>query len=52
MPLVPIIRELTAAGYDGYFDVELLGEEIETKDYLFLLAHAKAAFEKLVVCKK
>ncbi|MGO8751304.1 MAG: sugar phosphate isomerase/epimerase family protein [Thermoguttaceae bacterium] len=52
VPLVPIIQALTAAGYDGYYDVELLGEEIETRDYLFLLDHAKAAFEKLVVLTK
>jgi sugar phosphate isomerase/epimerase len=52
MPLAPIVQELTAAGYDGYYDVELLGEEIESREYLFLLDHAKEAFEKLVVLRK
>ena len=37
-----------AAGYDGFYDVELLGEEIETSDYHSLLQHAKEAFARLV----
>lgn len=47
IPLGPIIAALKAAGYDGYYDVELLGEEIETYDYDSLLTHAKQAFEAL-----
>jgi sugar phosphate isomerase/epimerase len=47
IPLGPIIAALKAAGYDGYYDVELLGEEIETYDYDSLLTHAKQAFEGL-----
>lgn len=48
VPLVEIIAALKAAGYDGYYDVELLGEELETADYPSLLRHAKEAFAKLV----
>jgi len=48
IPLAQIIAELKSAGYDGYYDVELLGEEIETCDYDSLLEHAKAAFAELV----
>ena len=48
IPLESIVDALATAGYNGYYDVELLGEEIETKDYRSLLAHAKAAFERLV----
>lgn len=48
VPLAQIIAALKAAGYDGYYDVELLGEELETADYPSLLQHAKEAFEKLV----
>jgi sugar phosphate isomerase/epimerase len=48
VPLREIVAALKAAGYDGYYDVELLGEEIETIDYPSLLAHAKAAFAQLV----
>ncbi len=48
IPLKEIVAALSAAGYDGYYDVELLGEEIETSDYHALLEHAKQAFEELV----
>ena len=46
--LAEIVAALKAAGYDGYYDVELLGEEIEVSDYHSLLEHGKEAFEKLV----
>ena len=49
VPLRNIIKALTVAGYDGYYDVELIGEEIETADYQSLLEHAKQAFENLVI---
>jgi sugar phosphate isomerase/epimerase len=48
IPLAEIVTALKAAGYDGYYDVELLGEEIEAFDYPSLLEHAKQAFERLV----
>lgn len=48
IPLAEIIAALKTAGYDGYYDVELLGEEIETSDYHSLLEHAKQAFDELV----
>jgi len=48
VPLAEIVAALKAAGYDGYYDVELLGEEIETADYNSLLEHAKQTFEQLV----
>jgi len=48
VPLREIVAALKSAGYDGYYDVELLGEEIETMDYESLLEHAKTAFEELV----
>ena len=48
VPLKEIVAALKAAGYDGYYDVELLGEGIETIDYHALLDHAKAAFAELV----
>jgi sugar phosphate isomerase/epimerase len=48
IPLAEIVGALRAAGYDGYYDVELLGEEIETIDYQDLLTHAKQAFDKLM----
>lgn len=48
VPLREIVAALKSAGYNGYYDVELLGEEIETDDYRSLLEHAKEAFAKLV----
>ena len=48
VPLKEIVDTLSGAGYDGYYDVELLGEEIETIDYHSLLEHAKQAYQELV----
>jgi len=47
VPLREILAALRTAGYDGYFDVELLGEEFELHDYASLLAHAKQAIGEL-----
>jgi len=48
LPLKEIVAALKTAGYDGYYDIELLGEELESADYHALLEHAKAAFGELV----
>ena len=48
VPLREIVGTLCAAGYDGFFDVELLGEDIEALDYFDLLEHAKEAFARLM----
>jgi sugar phosphate isomerase/epimerase len=48
VPLREIIAALKSGGYDGYYDVELLGEEIGPGDYQCLLEHAKQAFVELV----
>jgi sugar phosphate isomerase/epimerase len=48
VPLPQIVGALKSAGYDGYYDVELLGEEIEAHDYHALLEHAKEAFARLM----
>jgi sugar phosphate isomerase/epimerase len=50
LPLREIIAALSSAGYDGYYDVELMGEEIEMADYLALLEHSKQAFNQLCGC--
>lgn len=47
VPLAEIVRAFLRGGYDGDFDVELIGEEIETIDYHELIEHAKQAFEQL-----
>ena len=48
VPLRQIVCALRQAGYDGFFDVELLGEDVEALDYHSLLAHAKEAFARLM----
>ncbi len=42
VPLGEIVRALRAGGYDGYFDIKLMGQEIETADYNELLRHCRA----------
>jgi sugar phosphate isomerase/epimerase len=49
VPLAEIVAALKTAGYDGYYDVELIGEELESADYAALIEHAKEAFQTLVV---
>jgi sugar phosphate isomerase/epimerase len=48
VPLAEVIATLAAGGYDGDYDVELIGQEIEATDYRELLRHSKAAYEKLI----
>jgi sugar phosphate isomerase/epimerase len=47
IPLPEIVSSLMKAGYNGFFEVELMGEEIEAADYNDLIAQSKTAFEKL-----
>lgn len=47
IPLQEIVSALESAGYNGYYDVELMGEEIEAADYRELLEHARQAFNRL-----
>jgi len=48
LPLHDMLAALRAHGYRGYFEVELMGEEIEACDYVELLANSKRAFAQLV----
>jgi sugar phosphate isomerase/epimerase len=48
IPLAEIVAALKSAGYDGYYDIELLGEELETTEYQSLLEHAKKAYAQLI----
>lgn len=47
IPLRRICRALAAAGYDGWYDVELLGPRIEAEGYERVVPRALAAFEAL-----
>jgi sugar phosphate isomerase/epimerase len=45
LPLAFILHALSQAGYKGDYEVELMGEEIETSDYGDLLTHCQHAFD-------
>jgi len=45
LPLQQIVAGLTAAAYDGFYEVELMGEEIESCDYRDLLAQSIRTFD-------
>ena len=41
VPLAEIVAALKAGGYDGYYDVELLGEELEVDRLPVLVASTR-----------
>jgi sugar phosphate isomerase/epimerase len=45
IPLREIVQRLSAAGYDGFYEVELMGEEIEAADYEEVVARAARVFQ-------
>lgn len=50
VPLADVVSALAATGFDGDYDVELIGQEIEATDYRELLRHSKAVYGRLVGC--
>jgi sugar phosphate isomerase/epimerase len=48
IPLRRIVEVLVDAGYGGFFDVELMGEEIEASDYRELLTQSRQTFDDWV----
>lgn len=48
LPLRDLVTALVDGGYDGFYEVELLGEEVEELDYHELIAHSKQAFRELM----
>ena len=48
LPLKEIVSVLESSGYTGFYDIELMGEEIECSDYHELLKHSQKAFGELV----
>jgi len=50
IPFKQIITTLENAGYEGGYDVELMGEEMEAYTYDDLLAHSKEVFETWQSC--
>lgn len=48
IPLRELVSCLRSHGYDGFFDVELIGEDVEGCSYDRLLQHAKSMFAELI----
>lgn len=48
LPLRQILTDLAAEGYTGWLEVELMGEEVESQDYVELLRHSQAAVAELI----
>jgi sugar phosphate isomerase/epimerase len=48
LPLREIVEVLKSMGYDGYYDIELMGEDLEDLDYMDLIVHSKHAFDDLI----
>ena len=46
VPLREIVQRLAARGYDGDYEVELMGEEIEVANYQDILSRSARAFER------
>jgi sugar phosphate isomerase/epimerase len=44
LPLRDIVSTLAASGYEGWYEVELMGEEIEAADYQEILARSRRSF--------
>ena len=47
LPLREIVAALLDAGYRGFFDVELVGEDLEHPDYRELISHSQRFFASL-----
>lgn len=48
VPLECMIRGLLSAGYDGYFDIELMGVDIELSDYHEVIRRSKQWLDSLI----
>lgn len=51
LPLKEIVAALAGAGYDGYYDVELIGEEMEAADYRDVIEHSQSTFAQMIACQ-
>ena len=47
VPIPEIVRSLRDAGYDGYFEAEVIGEEVEHLEYDHVLAHTQSYVRQL-----
>lgn len=47
MPIKEMVQALEAAGYRGYYDLELIGQDIETECYHRIIHQSKLAVERM-----
>lgn len=47
-PLGGLVQRLASAGYDGFYDVELMGSDIETQCYRQLIADSYSTMHRLI----
>lgn len=52
IPVRRIVEALVAIGYGGFFDVELMGEDIEASDYRELITQSRQTFDTWVGARK
>ncbi|MCP4189814.1 MAG: sugar phosphate isomerase/epimerase [Planctomycetaceae bacterium] len=48
VPIREIVSALQDGGFDGFFDVELMGEDIESCEYGQILEHSRLALSELI----
>ncbi len=48
LPLDKMVKALQDSGYQGHYDVELMGEAVEHRDYQELLDQSKCAYGRLI----
>ena len=48
IPIAEMVAALLDGGYKGFFDVEILGEDIEQYGYTEILARSRATFSQLI----
>lgn len=48
VPLTQLVTAFDAAGYQGFYEVELLGEEIEAADYIDVLRRSRQAYNDIL----
>jgi len=48
LPLAEIVRNLQEAGYDGFYEIEILGEAVESREYAHVIDESLQALQEMV----
>ena len=48
MPIRELVSALQDGGFNGFYDVELMGEDIESCEYSHILEHSRLALSELI----